>query len=139
MRRHPSDLRRSRNGTCPACRAKVTGTQDSHIANNLLELYSSISGNAGNEKTEEEKKELDEIYKPGTRVRQAVGFGVLLKFTGDLTLGFWNGWQINISNQDFNDFGFEDEAAFEDGDEGDDEEDFIDDELVNAPLDLPWL
>lgn len=52
-----------RSSHCPNCRTRVTAIKDDHRTNNLLEMY--IKLHPEKARTEEDKVDLDKIYKPG--------------------------------------------------------------------------
>lgn len=52
--------------TCPSCRANVRDTRPNASVTTLLEMY--LAANPGKDKTEQEKAELDAIYKRGDSV-----------------------------------------------------------------------
>ena len=52
--------------TCPSCRAEVRNTKNNATVTSLLEMY--LKMHPGKEKSEEEKKQLDEAYKRGESV-----------------------------------------------------------------------
>lgn len=57
--------------TCPTCRAEVKDVQHNATVSNLLELF--LAANPARNRSQEEKNEMDQIYKPdGTRPRDKI-------------------------------------------------------------------
>jgi hypothetical protein len=52
--------------TCPSCRASVRGTKPNATVTTLLDMY--LQANPGKGKTEQEKEEMRNTYKPGDNV-----------------------------------------------------------------------